>query len=393
MAKDNGIMSTILNMRDLFRFLRKLRYQYEPLIEIRLSKDRLIGNFRALKCLAPSQQLAPVLKSNAYGHGLVQIAKIMEQEKPPFFVVDSYFEALNLRNEKISSPILIIGFTRTENILRSELKNTAFILTTFEQIKLLSSILDRPKKFHLKIDTGMNRQGIKIDELLESLHLIKQNKNMLIEGVCSHLAMGYDLNNPITQKQIRSWNENSAKVQEAFPDLLWKHSGATASHVFTEKIDANVSRSGIGLYGISSNEQLRALAEIKPVLSMHSIVSGIKEIKTGENVGYDNFFTADRNMTVATVPVGYYEGVDKRLTNKGYFLINDKNCPIVGRVSMNITIVDVSGSTGLLPGFKVTVISDNPVDLNSIESIAKIAGTSPYEILVHIPEHIRRVVF
>jgi alanine racemase len=379
-------------MRSLFRRLRKALYQYEPLVEVRISKARLIDNYRSLKQLAPVGGLAPVLKSNAYGHGLVSVATILDKEKPPFFVVDSYFEALTLRNEGIKSPILIIGFTHLENVCRSRLKDTAFTLSSLEQVSIVAKRLTKPTTFHLKIDTGMNRQGVRVEEIAEALRLIKGNPKIILEGVCSHFANAASPDTTDSRKQIDRWHSALKIVRQSLPNLKFAHLSATSGHRFAGRIDANISRSGIGLYGIATEESLKRSVKLLPVLSMRSIITGTKKVLAGESVGYENLFVASKNMLVATVPAGYYEGIDKRLTNRGVLEVEGVLCPIVGRVSMNITTIDVSQLSKVKIGDRVLVISNDPDRPNSIEQIATQCGTNPHEILVHIPNHIRRVV-
>jgi alanine racemase len=176
---------------------------------------------------------------------------------------------------------------------------------------------------------------------------------------------------------------------------------------YADKIEANVARLGLGLYGInSSSEKFYPVksaeggvalpqfngVNLKPVLEMRSIISSVKTLAKGDYIGYNITYEASRDMRVATVPVGYFEGVDRRLSNIGSFLFGDQKCPIVGRVSMNITSVDVSSANDIKMGSKITVISSNSQDDNSVENIAKLAHTIPYEILVHIPPHLKRKI-
>jgi len=361
-------------------------------MEILISKGNLIHNLEEFKKISPKDGVAPVLKSNAYGHGLIQVARILDNEQTPFLVVDSYFEALTLRTEKIKSPILIIGYTLSENIHNNNLKNVAFTITSPDQLRELSANLKKTGVFHLKIDTGMNRQGVRIEDTDESVRLIKSNKNIILEGICSHFADASNLDTTFTKKQIGGWNLTVKKFCAEFPNLKYKHLSATGGHPFSQEIDANVSRLGLGLYGIAPGPRLAGLLDLKPVLAMKSLVSGIKEVKAGESVGYDLLYKAEKNIKVATIPAGYYENVDKRLTNKGILKIKGIDCPIVGRVSMNITTVDVGAVPDLKLNDEVLIVSNKSEDKNSVENIAKICGTSTYEILIHFPRQIRRTV-
>ncbi|MEN9613765.1 MAG: hypothetical protein RLZZ347_72 [Candidatus Parcubacteria bacterium] len=378
--------------RRIFRYLRKSYHPYEPLIEVHISKSALLHNLAELRKIAPQRGVAPMLKSNAYGHGLVAVAEILDTQSVPFLVVDSYYEALMLRNEDITSPILIMGYTHTKNILANHLKNIAFTITSIIELEDLATKITRPTTFHLKIDTGMHRQGILYREITEAIALIQSNPYIRLEGICSHFADASNDDPHFTEKQIHLWNATVITVKKSFPKLTYWHISATSGNYYNSKIDANVSRSGLGLYGFALHTKLGQSLAFKPVLSLHAVLGNIKHVKKGENIGYELLFTAPKDMLIGTIPAGYYEGVDKRLTNKGVVYIKDVPCPIVGRVSMNITTIDI----GAVPNPKlndlVTVIGTDRNAPNSAEHIAKLCETSPYEIFIHIPEQLRRVV-
>ncbi|MFH1145669.1 MAG: alanine racemase [bacterium] len=376
------------------KFLQTLRHwkkqlsHNQPLVTITVDKERLLHNLRLFQHY---QAVAPVLKSNAYGHGLVQVAKILDDQQLPFLVVDSLFEARTLRAEGIKAKILVIGFTTVENINKVRLQNVSFTITSYEQLEDLAKNLKRKTAIHLKLDTGMHRQGIMLNDLNHAISLLQQNKNIIVEGICSHLADADSEEETFSMEQIRLWNEAVKELKAVFPTIKYTHLSATAGSFYSKEIDANVMRLGIGLYGI--NTSLKTNLDLQPVLEMKTVVSGVRTIQAGEGIGYNLTFKADKQMKIATIPVGYFEGVDRRLSNKGFFMIKGKPCPIVGRVSMNISTADVSDLPDVKMNDDVLVISKERSDLNSVEEIARLCETVPYEILVHIPQHLRRTVF
>ncbi|MCR4275123.1 MAG: alanine racemase [Candidatus Campbellbacteria bacterium] len=373
-------------MRNLFRQLRKKRFAYEPLVEVRISKDALLYNLNVFASCAPQWGIAPVLKANAYGHGLVDVARILE-DKPEisFFVVDSYYEALVLRNEGLRTPILVIGYTLTNNILESTLSDVAFTVGSITQLRELVEKKVR-QALHLKIDTGMHRQGIALSDVPSALDLVLKNRSVRIEGVCSHFADADGEDDAFTREQIRQWNEFTKTWRTRIPDTKYYHISHTAGMRFVKEISANVGRLGIGLYGIASGTNL------KPALEMKTRVTALRLVPKGETVGYNNTWTAKHDTLVATIPVGYYEGVDRRLSNKGFVQVKGSMCPIVGRVSMNMTTVDVTDVTDVQEGGEAIVMSIHPEDKNSIMNMAQTCNTIPYDILVHIPSTLRRVM-
>ncbi len=387
-------------MQNPLTWLSKWRFPHKPLITIEISQNRLIHNLNQFAKLAPNNSIAPTLKSNAYGHGIIEVAKIIEEEivhnqklkaNIPFFVVDSYFEAIALRAKGIKTPLLIIGYTRPETILTSSLRNISFTIT---DIQTLFAIKNTAKNIlvHLKIDTGMHRQGILPEEIDRSLTIINENKKIILEGICSHLSDADGTRNEFTQSQIDLWNNSVDKIISQFSNIKYIHLSNTYGHSYSKSIKANVSRLGIGLYGLADG--LSDTLHLKPVLEMKTIITSIKKLNKDESVGYNNTFKAENDMTIATIPVGYFEGVDRRLSNRGFveILPSKTPCPIIGRVSMNITSIDITSIPDVKVGSEVLVISNDPQSKCSIESIAKLCDTITYESTVGIPGHLKRVV-
>lgn len=375
-------------IQKILNFLTKPRIRYNPLIEVFVFKDIILKNLKAFQAAYPSLQMAPVLKSNAYGHGLFEVASILEGQNIPFIIVDSFFEALTLRQRGIKQKILVIGYTTAEQILSKKLKDVSFTVIGIDQLKEVAEKLTKPINFHLKIDTGMHRQGVLEEEINKSIQIIKENKNFVLEGVATHFAIAHKEGVDFTKRQIRDWHRLVEIFKKEFPGIKYYHAAATGGLMFAGETDANVARLGVGLYGVDPSN----LVKVEPVLEMKSVISSIKNIKKGEKVGYETSFTAEREMKIATIPVGYFEGKDIRLSNKGFIRVGEQFCPIVGRVSMNITTIDVSNLSDVKVGDSVIVISRDPNDKNSIENINKICGTIPREVWVKIPAHLRRKI-
>lgn len=376
-------------MRSLFRLLRKGRFSYQPLVEVRVYRDHLRSNFFAFKNASQPCGIAPVLKSNAYGHGLVEVARALQGVQAPFFCIDSYFEALILRNEGIRTPLLVIGYTHVETILKNTLSDTAYLVTSLDQLQELSLAARRRTLVHLKIDTGMHRQGVMQGDISESIRLLKTNSHITLGGIATHLADADSADASYTKNQIKAWNEAVQVFRNEFPLIRYFHCAATAGSAYSREIDANVIRLGIGLYGISVGADMH---ELRPALELKTIVSAVKQVPAGSRIGYNGTFQTQSDMALATIPVGYAEGLDRRLSNRGSVLINGTACPIVGRVSMNITTVDASSCPTVQRGDSVIVYSAQQQDPNTIERCANLCETIPWELLVGINPKLRRVV-
>lgn len=358
-----------------------------------MDRDNILHNYRQFKSRHPNLGLAPVLKSNAYGHGLAEIAQILRAENPAFLCVDSLFEALTLRNRGIATPLLIIGYTPVENIPRRN-NGVSFGIAGLDELRRIAQALRHPAKFHLKLDTGMHRHGIMPEQIGEAADLIHSNPNIILEGAYSHLADADTPGSAKTELQIKTWNESVRAIRASIPEIKYWHCANTAGSAYADRIEANVLRLGLGLYGISPLPPASAAESpnLLPALEVATRITSLRTVPAGESVGYNNTFQAERNLTVASIPMGYFEGVDRRLSNRGFVWVRDASCPIVGRVSMNIASIDVSGVPGLQVGDEAIVISKDPKAANSVEQIAKQCETMPWEILVHIPAHLRRTV-
>ncbi len=389
-------------MANFLTWLSRKRHPYEPLITVEISSSRLINNLREYSRIAPKKGLAPVLKSNAYGHGLIEVAGIIEKEMMsreipvcPFFVVDSYFEAIALRAGRIKTPLLVIGYSRPETIVNSSLKNISFTISNLETLKSIAGV-KKPLSIHLKFDTGMHRQGFPQNEIREVCWIVKANPQITLRGICSHLCDADNSDPAFTKNQILTWNNLVKKMEAEFPSLEYIHLSATDGLRYNREISANVSRLGLGLYGLADIGRYSETdrPNILPVLELKTIITGIKQLKNGQTIGYGNTFKANHDMTIATIPVGYYEGLDVDLSNKGSVEVGQEKaiCPIIGRISMNISTIDISHISDPHIGLPVTVISNNPKSPCSIREISKLCDGIPYEIAVHVPAHLKRVI-
>lgn len=372
----------------LTRFKNKFT-KSTPLVHVYISASALLHNLHTYQNIHPGVACAPVLKSNAYGHGLVPVARILDGENLPFLVVDSLYEARMLRNSGIKTPILIIGYVQPENMLRDRLSKISFTITSLEQLYAVTSSISRPRNIHIKIDTGMHRQGLLPEQITECIRLIQTHTHIKLEGVCSHFADAENTDTSFTDLQRKTWNDAVSVFKKTFPKIPYIHISGTAGTAHPTTAHENMIRLGLGLYGIDPSPF--TTLSLKPVLTMKTVISSVRSIKKGDRVGYNGTYIAEKDMLIATVPVGYFEGVDRRLSNCGSFKVGDVFCPIVGRVSMNITSIDISLVPQTKMGDLVTIMSEIGDDENSVSNLARKAQTIPWEILVHIPQHLKRV--
>lgn len=376
-------------MLHLLRKFKKSLDRSEPLVTVRISKANLLHNLHAYQAQFPALTFAPILKSNAYGHGLIEVAEILDGEHIAFFGVDSYFEAKTLRKNGIRSRILVMDYVRPKEIAANTLRDVDFGIVDIAQLRELAKDARRTARVHLKIDTGMHRQGILPADIPEAISLLQQNKYFEVVGIFSHLADGGHKDAPHTKKQRETWKTISGELLAAFPGIEYLHFGATDGMALAEEFQTNTARLGVGLYGFGL---VASAPLLKPALEMRTLVTSLRTIPADDTVGYDATFIAAKESRIATVPVGYFEGIPRALSNMGSMQVCGELAPIVGRVSMNMTGLDVTHIEHVQVGDEVIAIGSDSSLPNSIAQIAKQLDRIPYELLVRIPQHLKRVV-
>ena len=366
------------------------RSKYKNLNNIFISASAIRHNYRFLSSRKPKAAICPVLKSNAYGHGLTLTADLFDSLGAPFIFVDSLYEAYELYKQKIKTPVLIMGYTHPDNL---KIKKLPFIYSLFD-LKT-ARVLNKYQpgcSVHIFVDTGMHREGVPLSELPDFIDRLKKLKNLNIDGLMSHLATADDLSEEqLFNSQVKNFKKalEILHAKNIFPK--WRHLGASSGRFRLADPVFNLFRTGKSLYGISplSDEIVKNL---RPALKFTSTIVLTKAIKKGSTVGYGATFKASRDMKIAIIGAGYYDGVDRRLSNKGFVEVNNVLCPIIGRASMNMTTVDVTQVPNLRTGSRVVIFSDHPQNKNSISKAAKIAETIPYDLLVHLASTVKRTI-
>lgn len=353
---------------------------YQPLNTIEISKKNLLNNYRYLSSINRKLKIAPVLKSNAYGHGLIPVAKVLAQKNPPFFCVDSLYEAYELSKNGITTQILIMGFIDPTSLKTKKLPYS-FAVYGRGQIDALSKYQPQAK-IHIFVDTGMHREGILPEELPEFLEYI--NKTSLeIEGIMSHFGESENSKNPLTIQQISKFEQT---IKSFHPK--WIHI-SNSGGILNNLGIGNIGRAGIALYGISP---ITLDLKLKPVLKLKTHIAQVKNLKKGESVGYNFTYKAKRELKIAILPIGYNDGVNRRLSNKGFVTVRGVDCKIIGRISMNITTINITNIKNAKVGDEVIIFSNNNQAKNSIENTAKLCGSIPYELLVGLAPSTKRTI-
>lgn len=369
------------------------RSPYTPLITVRISRANILHNLEVFAEAVAPAKIAPVLKANAYGHGLVEVAQMLDGDsRVAFLCVDSLFEARVLRDAGVMSSLLVAGYTRPTDIITAsaQMNDVAFTISTTEQVRVLAQLVQKPVRIHLKVNTGMNRQGLVMGEIKKALADLCNNPHIIIDGFFTHLASADDpKDDDFTLKQIGQFKEARAMLDKLPHKPRFIHASNTAGARFAKLLDTNVFRLGLGLYGISPMGESDVL---KPALSMYTIATNIRRLERADSIGYNRTLTVYKPTIMAVIPAGYYEGLDRRLSNKGSVRVRGLVCPIIGRVSMNMAAIDVSAVPTIREGDEVEVISADATAPNSASAMADLCETIPYDILVGINGDLRREV-
>lgn len=376
----------------MFNLTNILNRQYIPLNKIEINKKALISNYRYLTSINKNIKIAPVLKSNAYGHGLIQIAKILDEVNVAMLCVDSLYEAYELLKAGIKTEILIMGYIHPQSL---KVKKLPFSYAVFSQKQLeVINNYQKGAKVHIKIDTGMHRLGVPQDQLKDFVGKLKVYKNLKVDGIMSHLAYQEDPENKLSKQQLSYFQKARNLFEKEGFSPSWFHLSASEYFLKLDKKNmskiGNLIRAGLSLYGIDTSQKH---SKLKPVLKVASQIVQIKKLKKGEKVGYSGTFEAEKDMEIGILPIGYNDGVDRRLSNIGTVKIRNKDCRIIGLVSMNITAIDLSAVKNPKVGETVTIFSQSPSDPNSVQNSALLCTTIPYELLIHLsPTSIRRQI-
>lgn len=373
--------------------LRKIiKPKYETLNVIEIDAAKLIENFRYLESLQPTAAIFPVLKSNAYGHGLKEVCQILNKVKPKMVVVDSYPEA-QIAYRHFRGQVLILGEMPQRAYDYCKLGRTEFVVYNEETLRYLSRQGKRAR-IHLFVNSGMNREGIKDME-----SFVKANKEYLdkveVSGLCSHLASA-DQESSLNQEQEDNFRTALEILKKAGFEPRWVHLGNSAA-VFTTKNDfLTAYRPGLAFYGYSpfSDEQGRATS-LQPALEVFSHIVSLQEVNVLESVSYNETYRANQAVNIGTIPFGYFEGLDRRLSNRAQFLVRSEIgsfwAKIAGKVCMNLTSLDLGQNKPKI-GDIVQIISAKRDNHNSIFNLAALCDTIPYEFLVKLQANIRREI-
>ncbi len=369
---------------------------------IEIDAARLRSNIDALRSAAtPGTAVMVVVKANAYGHGLEAVAPIAA-ERADWLGVNNLDEALTITRLGIAKPVAILGHTpldRLEQVARNGYRQVLYRLDVAKALSDAAQKTGAAAKVHLKIETGTNRQGIPLDELEEFGQQLLKLRAVEVEGAYTHFANIEDTLDPsFAQLQLQRFQEALALLQKTGIRPAHVHASATAGSLLYPEMDFTMIRAGIGTYGIWPSRETQIAARergrrpaLAPVLSWKTRVVQVKEVNAGSYVGYGLSYRASHAMKVAVLPMGYYDGYDRKLSSAGRALIHGQPASVVGRIAMNMTMLDVTDTGAQLDEEVVLIGRQNSGEIRA-EELAEKIGTIPYEVVARINPLLPRVI-
>ena len=370
-----------------------------------ISLENIRHNYRAIRSSLPAGcRFLGVVKADAYGHGALRVSRLLQEEGADYLAVSCLDEALELRQGGISLPILILGHTPPEytaQLISLDITQTVTCLAKALEYSAEASRLGRELKIHIKLDTGMSRLGYlcageHFDEGVENLIESCRLPGLIHEGIYTHFAVADSVDADdmaYTQAQedfIVAVYDRLAELGHTLKHLHFMNSAATVTRPNPR---ATLARVGIIMYGLEPNYPVHVPMELRPVMSLRSVVSHVKTVEPGACISYGRTYTADKPRTIATVTIGYADGYARLLSNKASALVHGRACPIVGRICMDQLMLDVTDvPEEVKPGDVVTMFGTDGEETITADELAALYGTIGYEIVCGISKRVPRDV-
>lgn len=346
--------------------------------------DALLHNLSQYRNLLKKEtKLMVMVKANAYGGGLLEVANFLQGQGVDQLGVAYLDEALELRKNGITIPIMVMN-PHTDHFAQIERNNLEAAIFSTSHLKRLLNDTDKHPSIHVKIDSGMHRLGFSLEQLPELLALLKENPALKLEGIFTHFSSS-DLasEDEFTYQQASVFNKAYNEIVKVIGYKPTKHAVNSPGMVRFPQYHFDMVRLGIGLYGFDPANQL----ELRPISQLKTIISQIQHLKKGDTVGYSRKGMVEKDARIAVIPIGYEDGY-LRVFGNGNAMVNFNgvNCPTIGNICMDMTMVDVS-NVECVEGDEVIIFGTEP----SIQQLAKWANTIPYEILTNVSSRVRRV--
>ncbi|AAM24437.1 alanine racemase [Caldanaerobacter subterraneus subsp. tengcongensis MB4] len=360
--------------------------------------DAITHNFREIKkIVGKNVKIMAVIKGDAYGHGASYVAKFLEKEGVDYFGVATTEEALELREKGIKTPILIFGYTpptQLRQIVKHDLTQTVYDIKYAKELEKESLKQNKRAKVHIKIDTGLGRIGyIDFDLAQKEILEMANMRGLILEGIYSHFAAASEDDRDYCKEQFDKFMNLISSLEKKRLKIPLKHIANAAAILNLNYSHLDMVRPGIILFGAYPSKRVERKVELRETLRFTTRVVHLKDVPAGFFIGYGKSFVTKRKSVIATIPVGYADGLDRRLSNNYKLLLKGKYVPIVGRVCMDQCMIDVTDVEGVEIGDEVVIIGTQNNETVSVESMADKIETIPQEVFSRISRRVPRVYF
>ena len=361
--------------------------------------NNLAANFKKIReRVSPAARVMAVIKANAYGHGAVECARRLAKEGADWFGVALPEEGIELRESGISQALLCLGGYwpgQAALCVQQRLTPVVYRVDMIDALNRAAANAGVVADVHVKVDTGMGRLGVRFDQLSEFVTALEPFRNVRIDGLMSHLAAADDAScQPLTRDQIQRFDDAVGLFRDHGYRPTHLHLANSAGVFGHRESWGNMVRPGGVLYGLWRDVLPPSVShdELLAVMSLHSRISLLKWVPPGETIGYGCTFEASRKSLIATLPIGYHDGYMRGLSNRAHVIVRGMYAPVVGRVSMDLTLIDVTNVSGVEIDDQVTLLgSQNPELKVTAEDLARIVGTLSYEVTCGVSERVPRV--
>ncbi|PIR04160.1 MAG: alanine racemase [Candidatus Magasanikbacteria bacterium CG11_big_fil_rev_8_21_14_0_20_39_34] len=375
-----------------------------PLTWVEISENALKNNVSLLRSIVGEHVLlAPCVKGNAYGHDLLTCAKIFADFGADWLCVNALFEAKKIRTILKDIPILVLGYIQLHELqeaVENNVKLVVYNTETLEQLEKIGATTGKEIDVHVKAETGNNRQGLKKDELVTFCKEVKKKKHLRLEGIYTHFANIEDTtDHSYAMQQLQTFHDILLELENKGIVIPIKHCANSAATLLFSETHFNMVRPGIASYGLwPSNETYvsylssgKSPLMLSPALAWKTKIAQVKEIDAGQFIGYGCTYKTTHQTRLAILPIGYYDGYDRKLSNQAYVLIHGKRAPIRGRVCMNIVMVDVTDIPDVHIEDEVVLLGSSGSERITAEQLGNWTGSINYEDVTRIRESILRI--
>lgn len=363
---------------------------------VEVDKSDFHFNLKKIKqYLAKDTKIMPIIKANAYGHGGIALAREAQKAGVSYIGVSSLEEGIQFREAGIKTNILVLGSAYPlENLQVAAVHSLTPTISNMAGVMALEDLairLNKKMNFHLEIDTGMGRKGALPESAYPILLKIAQTPEISMTGMYTHFSVA-DTDPVFTRTQLESFTKIARYAKSALGLKFIAHAANSAALFKDKRTHLDMVRPGISLYGLSPFKHAERFIKLKPVLSWKARITSLKRVPSGFSVSYGRTYVTNRASVIATIPVGYADGYNRLLSNKGDVLVRGKRCPVAGRVTMDMTMIDVTGVKGVALGDEVVLIGAQGKEQIKADELAKIQDTINYEITCAISPRVPRIV-